>query len=110
MPTSNGALKDCEGPKCPEFRCLKRCLKIVRRGKDVQVICTLTNDVCIGAKCQFASCMARALTPDGKCLKSRREEGERSPEMDIVREARKLEKDVEKVRSKLKKIGLEDYL
>ncbi len=83
---------------------------MVRRGREVHVICTLTNDVCIGPRCQFASCMARALTPDGKCLKARKEVRESSAEIDIIREAKKLEKDVEKVRSKLKKIGLEDYL
>ncbi len=109
MTTGGNVLKDCEGPKCPEFRCLKKCLRIVRRGNNVQVICTLTNDTCIGAKCQFASCIARALSPDGKCLKSKRVE-EASSEMDIIREAKKLEKDVEKVRAKLKKMGLEDYL
>ncbi len=101
-------LKDCEGPKCPEFRCLKKCLRIVRRGDKVQVICALTNDPCIGPKCQFASCAAHALTPEGKCLKG--VEKEIPSEFDIVKEAKKLEKEVEKVRSKLKKIGLEDYL
>ncbi len=108
MKTNSEGLKECEGPRCPDFRCLKKCLRIIRRGSNVQVICTLTNDQCIGARCQFASCMARALSPDGKCLKSKRHE--EAPEIDIVKEAKKLEKDVEKVRAKLKKIGLEDYL
>jgi len=105
----SGGLKDCEGPKCPEFRCLKKCLRIVRRGDKVMVICSLTNDACIGAKCQFASCAAHALTPEGKCLRHGPER-ETPSEFDIIKEAKKFEKEVEKVRSKLKKIGLEDYL
>ncbi len=99
--------KMCVGPACPEFRCLKKALRLVRRGNTALAICSLTGDQCIGYKCQFASCTAHALTPEGKCLREAFTEA--GPEADIIKEAKKLEKDAEKIRSKLKKIGLEDY-
>jgi len=100
--------KMCIGPACPEFKCLKKALRLARRGSTVTAICALTGDPCIGHKCQFASCSAHALTPEGKCLKEAFVEA--GPETDIVKEAKKLEKETEKIKSMLKKIGLEDYL
>ncbi len=101
------AEKMCVGPACPEFKCLKKALKLVRKGKTAVAICNLTGDQCIGYKCQFASCTAHALTPEGRCLKGAFTET--GSEIDIVREAKKLDKSAEQIRSKLKKIGLEDY-
>ncbi len=53
---------------CQLFRCGKKALimKLVN-GKPV-AYCSWVNDVCIGYKCQYASCVARYLLPNGKCL------------------------------------------
>ena len=108
--SSNSLLspKPCEGPKCPHFKCLKKALRIVRRSSLVTVICSLTNDQCIGAKCQFAVCDAHAMSADGKCMFEFRKREEK--EIDIVEEAKKMERELSRIKSRFRKIGLEDYL
>jgi hypothetical protein len=55
-------------PSCPLFRCAKRALMVkLVNGKPV-AWCSWVNDVCIIHKCQYASCTARYLLPDGRCL------------------------------------------
>uniref|UniRef100_A0A7J2U1W1 Uncharacterized protein n=1 Tax=Ignisphaera aggregans TaxID=334771 RepID=A0A7J2U1W1_9CREN len=55
-------------PACPLFRCAKKALIIkLVNGRPV-AWCTWVNDVCIVHKCQYASCAARYLLPDGRCL------------------------------------------
>jgi hypothetical protein len=108
-------LRQCAGPRCvlgPNstslFRCGKRSLKPVVRGSRILFWCAWLNDECIGVKCQFAYCEARSMTPEGLC--ARLAEGGRAREVDIVEEAKKLEREDEKLRAHLKRIGLGDYL
>ena len=90
------------------FRCGKKALKPMIRGNKIVFWCTWLNDECIGAKCQYAYCEARALTPDGFCtIKAKGSEEKRA---DIVVEAKKMEKEVKKIEHHLKKYGLKDYL
>lgn len=103
----------CLGPKCiygPNssslFRCGKKALKPTVRSAKIVFWCTWLNDECIGAKCQYAFCDARVMTPGGFCM-YKTEMGE---SRDILTEVKKLEREVEKIRSHLKKRGLEDYL
>ena len=58
-------------PTCPLFRCSKNALVVVTRfyrGKPRKVIlCRWVGDLCVGAKCQYAYCVKRAMLPDGTC-------------------------------------------
>ncbi len=103
----------CLGPRCnlgqggtSLFRCTKKALKVTKRGPSIAFWCTYLNDECIGAKCQYASCDARAMSPQGLCLyvPERREDVR-----DIVDEAKKIEGEVQKLERHLKKLGLKDY-
>lgn len=106
----------CLGPRCalgPNgtslFRCGKKALKPTIRGNKIVFWCTWLNDECIGARCQYAYCEARAMTPEGYCTyKPSGEEGE--TRRDILTEVKKMEKEVEKIRQHLKRQGLGDYL
>lgn len=106
----------CLGPRCalgPNgtslFRCGKKALKPTIRGNKIVFWCTWLNDECIGAKCQYAYCEARAMTPEGYCTyKPSGEEGE--ARRDILTEVKKMEREVEKIRQHLKRQGLGDYL
>ena len=58
----------CLGPRCvygPNssslFRCGKKALKPTVKGNKIVFWCTWLNDECIGAKCQYAYCEARAM-------------------------------------------------
>ncbi len=96
-------------PTCPLFLCTKRCLMIkLENGKPV-AYCVWANDKCIGASCQYASCRAHSLLPDGRCAqvlrKVKREEpsfeeelmqsGSRTPSVKSLISRRGLDKDLE---------------
>ena len=107
---------NCLGPRCAygpnstsQFRCGKKALKPTIRGNKIIFWCTWLNDECIGPRCQYAYCEARAMTPEGFCTykPSGEEEG---PKRDILAEVKKMEKEVEKIRAHLKRQGLGDYL
>lgn len=65
------------------------------------IICSLTNDPCIGSKCNFAFCAKHALLPDGTCALSIR----RRKIRDIEDEAAILDKEYDELRDKLKRFG-----
>lgn len=92
----------CIGPSCQYFICVKKALKIVKG----RAICSLTNDPCIGYKCQYAGCSAHAMAPNGECTLNRADKNIR----ELDEEARRMDKDLSKIKSRLKKLGLEDYL
>lgn len=87
----------------------EKALKPTIRGNKIIFWCTWLNDECIGPRCQYAYCEARAMTPEGFCTykPSGEEEG---PKRDILAEVKKMEKEVEKIRAHLKRQGLGDYL
>ncbi len=93
--------KPCN-PTCRNFICLKKALRIIRRGKNVVAWCTWVNDFCQGGKCKFAGCKAHALLPDGTCGIEMRKEVKVK---DIVEEAMKMDKEAMKIKDKLKKLG-----
>lgn len=90
-------------PACPLFRCTKKALIIkLVNGKPVPW-CTWVNDVCIGYKCQYASCSARYMLPDGRCvaaLKTREKE-----EDEFLKELEK-EKEINSLKNVLSRRGL----
>lgn len=100
--TPTAKVQLCIGASCQYFICVKKALRFVR-GK---AICSLTNDLCIGYKCQYASCSAHAMAPNGECTLNQSDKNVK----ELTEEARKMEKDVSKLRSHLKKLGLNDYL
>ncbi|MFB6491131.1 MAG: hypothetical protein TU35_007835 [Thermoproteus sp. AZ2] len=109
------AREPCLGPRCvygPNgsslFRCGKKALKPMIRGNKIVFWCTWLNDECIGPRCQYAYCEARALTPDGFCTIKTKGVEEKRP--DILIEAKKMEGEVKKIEQHLKKYGLKDYL
>ena len=102
-------LKLCKGPACPHFKCGKNFLRIVRRGTNAVVVCSLTNDQCIGARCQYAICTAHAMDPQGRCLLDLRST-EKEEELSIIEEAKKMDKEIAKIKHHLKKLGLKDYI
>ena len=59
-------------------------------------MCRWIGDQCIGGTCQYASCAAKALLPDGTCLYAREgrapreEEAEREIEKELSREEREM--------------------
>jgi len=85
---------------CLLFRCLNRSLVTVRRVVHGRVqhiaMCRWIGDQCIGGTCQYASCAAKALLPDGTCLYAkegrapREEEAEREIEKELSREEREM--------------------
>jgi len=104
----------CKGPLCnfgPNgsslFRCLKKALKPQLRGNRVVFWCTYLNDECIGIKCQYASCAANAAAADGTCTYVVKTE---EPRRDILDEARKIEEEAKKLRSVLRRRGLDDLI
>ncbi len=65
--------KQCD-PKCEFFRCAKKALikpmgNPRGRGPIAQgvVLCRETGEECLGAKCQYATCIRNALLPNGLC-------------------------------------------
>jgi len=85
-------------PLCPMFRCLNSSLVSVKRvihGRVQRVpMCRWIGDQCIGGTCQYASCIAKALLPDGSCLyareKGRREEAEEQIESELMKEEQEM--------------------
>jgi len=65
------------------------------------ILCSLTNDPCIGFKCNFAFCARHALLPDGTCALSIKQKKIR----EIEDEAALLEKEYNELKDKLKKLG-----
>ncbi len=57
-------------PTCKYFRCEKRpsALTIKKKGQKRIIWCTWANDWCVGPDCKFASCTIQKMTPDGRCL------------------------------------------
>ena len=109
MSSTRTELKLCKGPACPHFKCGRNFLRIVKRGYNVSVICTLTNDQCIGYKCQYAICTAHAMDPNGRCLLDLRKD-EKEEELSIIEEAKKIDKELAKIKHHLKRFKLEDYI
>lgn len=86
---------------CPFFRCSRRAKIIRQQSRKKIVICFLTNDPCIGSKCNFAFCVKHALLPDGTCALSIKQKKIR----DIEDEAALLDREYDEIRDKLKKFG-----
>ena len=61
-------------PFCQFFRCKKKALLIVRKGKKPVAWCKWAMDNCIGPDCTFAFCVKHSLRDDKLCgLKVKRE-------------------------------------
>ena len=86
---------------CPFFRCSRRAKIIRQRSRKKVVICSLTNDSCIGSKCNFAFCAKHALLPNGTCALSIKQKRTR----DIEDEAALLDREYDELRDKLKRLG-----
>ncbi len=104
-------------PLCPYFRCLNNALTIVRRpshGRMIRVAyCRWIGDECIGGSCQYASCAAKALLPDGTCLFAKeKESGKETRLEDLEKELMKEEEEMSKVERLMKRrgYGLEDEI
>jgi len=94
-------------PICPfrAFYCIKKALIIRRGAHGLEAWCAWINDACIGYKCQYSVCNRRALLPDGTCaLMSKRRRKRIVP---IEEEAMQLEAEYSKLRSKLKRLGVD---
>jgi hypothetical protein len=102
VPKAPAKVQLCIGASCQYFICVKKALRFIQ-GK---AICGLTNDPCIGYKCQYAACSAHAMAPNGECTLNMRDKEVK----DVAEEAKKMEKDVSKIKSHLKKLGLDDYI
>jgi hypothetical protein len=90
-------------PVCPLFRCTKKALIIKLVSGKPTPWCTWVNDTCIGYKCQYASCSARYMLPDGRCvaaLKTREKE-----EDEFLKELEK-EKEMSSLKNVLSRRGL----
>ena len=94
-------------PLCPFFRCGQRALAVQRKyvkGRIVQIpICRLVGDKCIGAECQYAYCVKRAMLPDGRCAFAVREKEKK--EADFLEE---LSKEEMEERSLAKKFDIDE--
>ena len=55
-------------PSCPLFRCAKNALMLKLENGKVVAYCSWVGDNCIVASCQYASCAAKNMLPDGRCL------------------------------------------
>lgn len=75
---------------------------IKRVGKKKLVFCSLTNDLCIGYKCNYAMCAKHALLPDGTCALSIQQ---RVKSKEIEEEVAMLDSEYHKLKDKLKKLG-----
>lgn len=89
------------------FRCSKKALQFRRASDRVIFWCTYLNDYCIGAKCQFAYCEARAMDSQGRCLYAA---GSRGREVNLEEELKKIEAEASKLEKHLRKLGLKDYI
>lgn len=89
---------------CPFFRCSRRSIIIRRQSSGKVILCSLTNDPCIGPKCNFAYCLKHALLPDGTCALSIQRAKSRS----IEDEVEVLDRELSELRDKLKRLGRRD--
>ena len=55
-------------PSCPLFRCAKHALTLKLENGKVVAYCSWVGDSCIVASCQYASCAAKNMLLDGRCL------------------------------------------
>jgi len=98
-------------PLCPLFRCLNRSLVTVRRVVHGRVqhiaMCRWIGDQCIGGTCQYASCTAKALLPDGTCLyaKEKRAPREEEAEREIEKELSQEEREMSRIERMMRKRG-----
>jgi len=106
-------IRECLGGYCnlgeggrSLFRCGKKALQFRRGGNKLVLWCTYLNDYCIGAKCQFAYCEARAMDSQGRCLYLG---GVETKEVDIEEELKKIEAEALKLERHLRKLGIRDY-
>ncbi|AFH42764.1 hypothetical protein [Fervidicoccus fontis] len=101
---------------CPLFWCTKRAYQIRRDPKTGRkyVFCTWTNDECIGAACQYASCKANYLLPNGECGYAKNKVAMAQPEKeDIVEDIEKEDLDIKTkglISKKLGKKKLDDII
>ncbi|MDF1539111.1 MAG: hypothetical protein P1Q69_09415 [Candidatus Thorarchaeota archaeon] len=99
------SLPDCT-PFCEAFQCHHQnrgALKIRKRSGTKEAWCTVFDDVCDGAWCQYSKCADRKMTDGGKCrgrvVRAPTPEPVDEPWVDPSRIPEKYEK---KLRSKLK--------
>ncbi len=99
-------------PLCPYFRCLNNALTIVRRqshGRMIRVAyCRWIGDECIGGSCQYASCDAKALLPDGTCLYAKEKESKETRLEDLEKELEHEEQMMSRVERLMKKRGFDE--
>lgn len=86
---------------CPFFRCGRKAKIIRQQSRKKLILCSLTNDLCIGFKCNFAFCAKHALLPDGTCALSIQQKKTRN----IEDEAALLDREYDELKDKLKKLG-----
>jgi len=95
-------------PTCPLFVCTKKCLMVkLESGKPV-AYCLWANDKCIGASCQYASCRAHSLLPDGRCAHALRRSRREEPSFE--EEVMRVEARASSVRSLISRRGLDKDL
>ncbi len=73
-----------------------------RVGKKTLILCSLTGDLCIGAKCTYATCARHALLPNGMCALTM---PQRTKVRSIEEEVVMLDHEYNKLKDKLKKLG-----
>jgi len=113
-------------PGCKFFRCGKRALiiKPVRafsNGAELLLkqremygdtpplilYCRWANDICIGYKCNYASCVKGAILPNGLCGLTARQQRRKKPKSIEIELLREEEAELEKMSSMLKRKGYE---
>jgi len=96
-------------PLCPYFRCLNNALTIVRKpshGRMMRVAyCRWIGDECIGGSCQYASCAAKALLPDGTCLFAKEKESKETKLDDLEKELEREEEEMSRVERLMRRRG-----
>ncbi len=98
-------------PLCPYFRCLNNALIAMRKvahGRIQRVpMCRWIGDQCIGGTCQYASCTAKALLPEGYCLYAKEKKAKRAEEeeKEIERELVKEEEEMSRLERLMRKRG-----
>ncbi len=98
-------------PQCPYFRCLNNALVVMRKpvhGRMQKVaFCRWIGDECIGGSCQYASCAAKALLPDGSCLHAKEKQGRAAEKAmeEIEKELVEEEKQMSRIERLMKRRG-----
>ena len=96
-------------PFCKFFRCKKKALLLMKKGRNPVAWCKWAMDNCIGPNCTFAFCIKHALREDKLCgLKVRREVKETKPEKE-EREPVISERLKQKIKKRLRR-EWEEYL